>query len=622
VSAEKAKATTKTEGYASQGALSTSGKLSASVSDKGLLLLLLLLSSSVYFGASTQRALLDNGDALYAHVAQQMLERDEWVTPYVDGVRLLDHPPMMYWLMAVAFKLFDISEVAARLPSVLAVVAMGFLLYLTAKKVGGPRAGFMAATAGVFSAGSFLFSRVVFPDILFVFLLTLAFYSFLEWHENAGSPKLPAIVFYASLGAAVLTNGLIGFLFPVGFVLLFAFGFKEWNRLRRFYPGWGMILFLVLVLPWHLLAAWRNPGFLSHYVMNQYVLGFLGRRNPSDYESISLLLFLSLILVWLFPWSAFLPATRQLLHLLTNPQGPSRAVIGLSLCWLIVVLLFFSFSSRIELDSLSLFPPLALLLGIGLSPDNICCAPHDMRRQRWAERGFRFLGRLGAFLAFLVLIGVSMRLFGWGGQVRLDGAAPPALRAVKHYFTPLFEFPPEILSQLATPLIGTGAVFAVGLVAAAWLDSRDLRIPAVLTLLLMMMAFCFFAFQSLGVCEQRLSSRQFGRALGRLYQPGDHVITVGNFETANSINFYSPAPLQVYGGTAAALEWGLRYPDTPRRVLSKQDLEARWNGPERTFLLTGIDKLPALGLAQSYPVLQSAGRILICNQPVALVIGH
>jgi 4-amino-4-deoxy-L-arabinose transferase-like glycosyltransferase len=622
VSAEKANATTKTEGFASHAALSTSWKLSASVTDKVLLLLLLLFSSSLYFGAATQRALLDNGDALYAHAAQQMLERDEWVTPYANGIRLLDHPPMMYWLMAVAFKLFDISEFAARLPSVLAVVGMGFLLYLTGKKAGGPPAGFTAATVGVFCAGTFLFTRVVFPDILFVFLLTLALYSFLAWHGDDRNPVIPAILFYASVAAAVLTNGLIGFLFPVSFVLLFAFGFKQWKRLRRFFPGWGMVLFLALVLPWHLLAAWSNPGFLSHYFMNQYILGFLGRRNPSDYESISLLLFWCLMLAWLFPWSAFLPAVRHLLHLAANPQAPSRAVIGLSLCWLIVVLLFVSFSSRIELDSLSAIPPLALLLGIALSPGNICCAPHDIRRQRSVERGFRFLARLGVFLGFLALIGVSMRLFGWGGQVRLESKAPLPMKVVKHYFAPMFEFPPEILSQLVIPLIGTGVVFAAGLVAAAWLNGCGLRIPAVGTLLLMMAAFGYFAFQSLGVCEETLSSRQFGHVLGRLYQPGDHVITVGNFEAANSINFYSRTPLQVYGGTAAALEWGLGRQDAPKRVLSKEDLASRWNGPERTFLLAGHEKLSALGLRHSYPVLQSAGRILICNQPVSLVIGH
>ncbi|PYV14108.1 MAG: glycosyl transferase, partial [Acidobacteria bacterium] len=146
---------------------------------------LLLLISSVYLYTASRGAMLDDGDALYACVAQQMLERNDWVTPYANGVRFLDKPPLMYWLMALSYAVLGTNEFAARLPSVLAVLGTGCLLYFVGRKAGGHASGFIAGVAIAFCVGTFLFTRMVFPDILFVFFLTLALWAFLEWHSDA-----------------------------------------------------------------------------------------------------------------------------------------------------------------------------------------------------------------------------------------------------------------------------------------------------------------------------------------------------------------------------------------------------------------------------------------------------
>ena len=139
---------------------------------------------------------------------------------------------------------------------------------------------------------------------------------------------------------------------------------------------------------------------------------------------------------------------------------------------------------------------------------------------------------------------------------------------------------------------------------------------AIMALSVTMMAFSLFAFQSLGICEEFLSSRQFGKALNRIYRSGDEAIVVGDYETANSLNFYSPVKLHVYGGTAAVLEWGLRYPDAQVQILSRAGLESRWNSARRAFLLCADDEVPGLPLDKAYVVLESSGRTLFCNQPV------
>jgi len=583
---------------------------------KLLLPLMILAISSVYLYTSTRRAILDDGDALYATVAKQMIERRDWVTPYANGVRFLDKPPMMYWLMGAAYAAFGTNEFAARLPTVLAVLGIGLLLYRAGSRVSGP-AGFVAGMAAAFCVGTFLFTRMVFPDMLFVFFLTLALCTFLEWYSDPASPTVPAMFFYAALAGAVLTKSLIGIVFPGAIVLAFLTWERAWLRLKRFHLVEGGLLFLALALPWHGLAALRNPGFLWYFFVNEQFLRFVGMRQPVDYESISVPLFWALVLVWLFPWSAFLPAIRPVLQEARSRGGEARALVKLSLSWVIVVLGFFTFSSRIEHYSLPLIPPLAILTGFALAPDKFVDAGAQLRRARLVNRGFACLAVLGGLIG-LALCGLFLLwTMGDWGLAGNTGNIARHIRAYDFYFAPVFDLPPQLVAGLRAPLLGTGLAFALGLTCSWWMNRRGRLMPAVLLLSGMMAVFCLFAYQSLGICEAAISSRQFGRALGRLYQPGDSAITVGDFEAANSVNFYAPMPLEVYGGTADVLAWGLRYPGAPSCILTRNAFESRWNGPRRTFLLVADHQVSGLHLGRSFDVLRSAGRTLLCNQPVA-----
>jgi 4-amino-4-deoxy-L-arabinose transferase-like glycosyltransferase len=572
-------------------------------------LFLLLVTSAVYLVTATDRALLDDGDALYAAIALQMAEGGDWVTPVVNGVRFLDKPPMMYWLMALSFRTIGHSEFAARLPSALAVVGTSWLLYLIASGSVHRVNGFIAGLVSAMCVGTFLFTRMVFPDILLVFFLTLAMAAFWRWYRDPGGPARPALLYCAALAGAVLTKGIVGILFPAAIVILFLAWSRDLAALRRFPFGKGAILFLVIALPWHMMAAIRTPGFLWYFFVNEQLLRFLGRRIPADYESISVPAFWILCLVWLFPWSAFLPAIRA--AYLRSAGIGTRPLLRLSLCWAATILGFFTFSSRIEHYSLPLIAPAALLIGITLTPANHGPGPARTDASRWVDRGFAALALLGiavglAVTAALVIYGCD------AGPAQSSGTRHT--QAYPFYFAPLFDLPQEMVAGLRAPAAGMCAALALGFPAAWWVNRRGRRMPAVLLVALVMAAFDLLAFQSLGICEDAISSRQFGRELGRVYRPGDSLITFGDYEAANSINFYAPMPLEMCEGTAAVLSWGLRYQDAPRRILSQAEMKSRWNGPSRTFLLVPDARIADLSLKRPYEVLRSAGRTLLCNQ--------
>ncbi len=131
--------------------------------------------------------LLDDVDSIYIEIAREMLQRHDFVTPYINGIRFFDKPPLMYWMAAGSMHLFGIHDWAARLPLALAVLALllavyalGIRLFNTISPTQNPdRAGFYAALAMATSIGPYLYTRFYIPDILLALWMTLAVHLFL-----------------------------------------------------------------------------------------------------------------------------------------------------------------------------------------------------------------------------------------------------------------------------------------------------------------------------------------------------------------------------------------------------------------------------------------------------------
>ncbi len=126
-------------------------------------------------------------------------------------------------------------------------------------------------------------------------------------------PHFYPYVMWCTLALAVLTKGLVAVVFFLITTLLFLILTATWSEWRRLKPITGLVLFLAIAAPWHILAALRNPatsthqGFLWFYFWNEHVLRFLGRRTPRDFNKLPSSAYWLQHLVWLFPWSLFLP---------------------------------------------------------------------------------------------------------------------------------------------------------------------------------------------------------------------------------------------------------------------------------------------------------------------------
>lgn len=540
-----------------------------------------LLAAAVYGLTAIGRAVADADEGVYVHIPQQMLERGDWITPYVNGVRSLDKPPLLYWLIALSYTLFGQGEFAARIPSIAGVCGATFLVQRIGKLLAGPRAGVAAGLAFAFSVGTFLFTLEVMHDILLVFFLTLAIYAFARLDGDEGARPGAVLGFFAAAAGAFLAKGLLGLALPAGVVAVYAAARRRLPRVQWRWLVAGAFLFAALALPWHIAMEWSNPGFLRVYFFQEQVLRFLGRREPVDYESVPLVLFWALLPVWAFPWSLFLAGARRL----------GRAAL-MPACWAGVLLVFFSISSRLEHYAFPLLPPLAVLAGMRLAGAPVPSA--------WERK---VLATLGILLAVAAVLLALVSITGYG--LESNGGHPERTHA--RDFSILADFPPELLRRLAV----VAAAVSLAL-AAAFFAARHWSVAA---LTAAMMVFAGAAAFSIRAAEPVVSSRAFGQVLASQARPEDFVAVLGDYETANSVNFYAPVLLHVCEGEAPSLLPGLRYPDAPRLLIGREELAARWRQSGRAWLIVRADRVAELGLEPAFVAAESGGRVLVTNRP-------
>jgi 4-amino-4-deoxy-L-arabinose transferase-like glycosyltransferase len=584
---------------------------------------IVLLWVIVYIPGLFSPPLLDDADSVHAEAAREMLVRHEWTTLYIDGIRYLEKAPLLYWGMEASYHVFGVKDWAARLPLILAELALLLATYALGKRAFGERGGFWAAMVMTLSIGPYLFTRILIPDMLIPLWLTLGFDFFLQTLEQERPSIAACWGMAATVALDVLTKGLIGIVFPaaiIGIYLILTGNLKHLLRMRLIS---STIVLLVIAAPWHIAAAIANPaagesrGFLWFYFVNEHFLRYLGRRIPHDYDTVPLLLFWALVFLWLFPWSAFLvQSLRNIPHRWSELRGSmSQRQRAMLLCamWAAVILLFFSFSTRQEYYAVPGLPALALLIGGWMQQEEESAEDSGLRRG----------GRIGSFVLLVIgalVFAAAIYLLAQSKSTPADSDLADLLKkAPNEYalaFGHIFDLTPRALGLFRVPL----AMFAIALFAGSllnWLFRRRNRAAAGNWAIAVMMVFVLFAVhQGLVMFSPILSSKKLADAIEQEFRPGDVIVSYGTYEDASTINFYARQPIHVVNTrTEGDMYYGSLFPDAPAIFDDDASFATLWKGPQRVFVWVEEDKIPSVvRQAGYYQLARSGGKLILMNR--------
>ena len=187
------------------------------------LFLVILVAAAIYLPTIiSPPSLMDDSDAVEAQIGRTMLTTHDWVTARLDSVVYLEKTPMSWWLMDIFYKVFGFKDWAARIPFALTAIGLAWLTGAFARWAFGRPSGFCAGLVMATCVGLWLFTRILIPDVMLTFVITLAMWSFLRaLEEEESHPKAWALLFFACLGSGLLLKSLVGVVFPVGAAILF-----------------------------------------------------------------------------------------------------------------------------------------------------------------------------------------------------------------------------------------------------------------------------------------------------------------------------------------------------------------------------------------------------------------
>jgi 4-amino-4-deoxy-L-arabinose transferase-like glycosyltransferase len=504
--------------------------------------------------------LIDETEPLFAEAARQMIVRGDWITPYFNEVTRFDKPPLVYWLMAIGYKLIGVNEWAVRLPSALAAIALTILCFFTLRYFGfaTPAAAqgqkqrktqrqlwlsaWLGAALVALNVQTIAWSRQGVSDMLLSGCMGTALLCFFWGYAEEGKRKnslffLPNrwyLGFYVLSGLAVLTKGPVGVVLPgliiVSFLLYVG---KLWKVLQEMEVIGGGLVFLAVCLPWYVLVTIKNG--------DAFINSFFGYHNFDRFTSVvnnhsAPWYFYFLIVLALFaPWSVYLPLAIARLRFWQRSfwtQQPRRAQLSLfALFWFVDIFVFFTISiTKLPSYVLPLIPAAAILVSLVWSEELSSDPQRTWAENRFSKTNYGLLisASLNILLLFLLAI-VSLQIPSLVGS---DAA---------------MENLSELIKRSGVHLRG-GIIWAIaGIVSLLFLRKRASWRWIIGANLVGFVAFTIFFIDpgyALMDATRQLPLRQLSEVVTQVRQPGERLMMVGfkkpsiAFYTRQSVGFF------------------------------------------------------------------------------------
>lgn len=546
-------------------------------------LVILAVVSGIWFLALLGMRPLSNPDeGRYGEIPREMAVTGDFVTPRLNGVKYFEKPPLVYWLSALTFRQFGVSEFTVRLWGGIFSILGVLLTYAAARALHGRAVGIWSAIILSTTLMYYIFSQIMLLDMAVAVTLTGALFSFiLAMREPRGRKRFGLFMaFYAFMALATLSKGLIGIALPGAVIFLWVLLLNRWRALWPFYPLVGTILLLAIAAPWHIYAARANPDFLNFYFYHEHWLRFTtrvhGRYEPWWF-------FLPILLVGLFPWVYF---TRQALRESLAGGWKARhqnAEAWFFLIWVVFIVAFFSKSqSKLIPYILPVFPALAVMLGRSISG---------------------------------VWLGLPMDKFRKGAWAFIVTALVVVVAAV---VAPNIPGQPDLNANLPMLKLTFGGAMLLGAVAT-FLGLRRNQPRLMIGAVVVSSAALLLAVSFGGGSFEKTSTKKFAMILKPLLKPDDRVYCVSYYNQDLPVYLNRLVSVVDYRGELA---YGIdQEPQlTSARFLTPEAFPEEWAKPGRAYAVVRRRALDKWVLKSGLPFVvlsQSDGFLLVAKSPAS-----
>jgi 4-amino-4-deoxy-L-arabinose transferase-like glycosyltransferase len=563
----------------------------------GVAVCLVVALAAVLLAPGLGRAPFDDpGEGQHAEIARELLG-GSWLTLRLNGVRYFDKPPLLYWLTAVSFQLFGLTESAARLAPLLgALLAVGATAVLGVRLLGisgGVLAGLALLSCSLFVA----FGRYVRPESLFVAAIAWGFAGLLVCMRGSrDGPRAPPVtdtrsgavwpvVGCAALGVAALVKDPLGLLGPLGAIAIAGALAGRVRPLRAWLPPVGVALMIVIGLGWYAVAAVTEPAFLWYTVVDNHVLNVARMRQfPDEDVPLSAFEFMAAAGFGAFPWIlAALVAAGALVRARAWRDPAELPWVALAV-WAVGVLAFFTVSPfKLPHYGLPAYPAVALLAA-----------------RAWRDATPRPRRLIAAHLVLFALAGAGCAWAAAGdgrtfteavfGVSDVYSRKEAALGQASPY--PAWSSLYPLVAWAAVVLLAGAAVLAVAAVrrsarVGAW------TVAAVMVLLVPTVA------TGLAVTSSARAVAGMAAEIRARLGPGDLLVLEGPIENAGAVEFYSGHRPVLLDATRSVLGIGATFADAAGTFWNAPRFAEAWASSRPPYLLTTRE--PAQSVVAALP---------------------
>ncbi len=525
------------------------------------ILWLLLIGWLAFFWHLGSTGLVDETEPLFAEAARQMTLTGDWITPYFNGATRFDKPPLIYWLMAIAYQVLGVNSWAVRLPSAIAAMGLISLGFYTLWRFGATnpfstltlikqRPYWLCAWLGsalmALNVETIIWARIGVSDMLLSGCMGGALLSFFIGYAQPSKPVSQArwyLAFYVLIAGAILTKGPVGIVLPgliISLFLLYLGNVREVLREMRVF--WGILLVMAIALPWYVLVTWRNG--------DAYINSFFGYHNLERFtevvnnHSAPWYFYFLVVLLGFAPWSIYLPnaiAQTKFWQRSRWRSAPRSTHLGLfALFWFAVIFGFFTIAvTKLPSYVLPLMPAAAILVALLFSS-------HAVKSKFFS---------LSAWLNVVFLLAVAGALFYLPEFIGSDPAIPKL---------------DKLIERSGLPVVG-GIIWAItALLGIVLLLRRKGRWLASVNLMSFIAFMIFVLTPAYFLVDQARQQplRELAAIAAQVDKPGEDLIMIG-FQKP-SVVFYAQRPvtyIKVTEDGAAYLQKWAKNPKPPNSAL-------------------------------------------------------